>query len=63
MRRAFIAGFDFIQQIFFEIPRILGIKKSDVRCAPMPESLPVYEKERVVEYRGVVDLTRKLSDS
>jgi DNA helicase-2/ATP-dependent DNA helicase PcrA len=42
---------------------ILGIKKSDVRCAPMPESLPVYEKERVVEYRGVVDLTRKLSDS
>lgn len=62
MRRALIAGFDFIQQFILELPKMIGVQKA-ATVRPMPEELPVYEKDRVVEYRGVVDLTRKLSDS
>jgi hypothetical protein len=62
MRRALIASFDFIQQFIFELPKMMGVQKA-ATVRPMPEELPVYEKDRLVEYRGTVDLTRKLSDS
>ena len=62
MRRALIASFDFIQQFILELPKMIGVQKA-ATVRPMPEELPVYEKDRVVEYRGTVDLTRKLSDS
>jgi hypothetical protein len=63
MRRALIASFDFIQQIVFEFPRFIGVKKTEVKCAPMPQGAPVYEKDKVVEYGSIIDFTRKLSDS
>ena len=63
MRRALIAGFDIIQQFIYEIPRFMGLKKPDLIYAPMPTGIPIYEKDRVVEYRDTIDFTRKLSDS
>ena len=50
MRRALIAGFDFIQQFILELPKMIGVQKA-ATVRPMPEELPVYEKDRVVEYR------------